>query len=395
MMLEKAIAKTMVKLTADTQAFLTFPNDALVACEIAEYDDHFVYRFDAEMLKDASLMAAASKEDKFRFLYNCGRLEALCAEYDFSIAPENLRFTINLMPKILVRSLKADTAHFLQDYKALIAWCLTPRYSFEDYCNGGADLARKSKIAKAIFTMQSVAEIRSELFALYEAEVKKTQKSKKLVHKSAALAAMISLPLLSVLLVCSMLLFARTFFVTLPLSSSITAGYGAFLHEDYLGVQKSLASVAINDLPQESKYALATSYIIAESLTSEQKNNILKNITPKTDAMLLDYWIETGRLNMTNAIDLAKRMGDDELLLFAYIKEKAHVAGNSALSGVEKETQLADLNGKIKTLSDTMAKERDDATAESEAPIETDTPAQTEAQQDSADNDIPASQSQG
>jgi len=73
-------------------------------------------------------------------------------------------------------------------------------------------------------------------------------------------------------------------------------------------------------------------------------------ITLRTDPVIFYYWILLGRLKFDEAIDIAQRLGDDELLLFAYVKYEVVVRNDTTISGEEKTTLLNEIAGRISTL---------------------------------------------
>ena len=60
----------------------------------------------------------------------------------------------------------------------------------------------------------------------------------------------------------------------------------------------------------------------------------------------LDYWIYLGRSDTEQAADIALRLSDDQLLLYAYMKEKAITEENTELTGAEKSDKLNEITKK-------------------------------------------------
>jgi uncharacterized membrane protein YukC len=75
--------------------------------------------------------------------------------------------------------------------------------------------------------------------------------------------------------------------------------------------------------------------------------------------IIFDYWIHLGRLEFEQSVDIARRLGDDELLLFAYLKQEVFVRQNINLPGEERTALLAYLVNAIDTLNNA----RDEAAA--------------------------------
>ncbi|MDW8741857.1 type VII secretion protein EssB/YukC [Streptococcus suis] len=81
--------------------------------------------------------------------------------------------------------------------------------------------------------------------------------------------------------------------------------------------------------------------------------NILNNVTLKSDEQYLDYWIEIGRGNSQEALDLAKRLDDSDLILYALYQQMEQVRENTTLSGEERETTLDELKAEYQKYWDT------------------------------------------
>ena len=144
----------------------------------------------------------------------------------------------------------------------------------------------------------------------------------------------------------------RVHFVEQPYKDAIIKADNAYIQNDDVKLIESLKKVPVNKLDKNHKYVLALAYLQSENLSSKQKKNIKKNITLNSNNKYLEYWIQIGRLQINDAKDLAMQMSDEELLLYAYLKEKAKVEDDTKLSGDEKSSKLKDLDGKIKEISE-------------------------------------------
>ena len=136
-------------------------NKHLLDCEIEETDDECIFRFCSDGIYSFDSLDKLSKEDKYRLLVNIADMEELTEEYSFSIAPSNLVFDINLVPKVLVRDKKTEfgNSEFYASYKALSAYILYEKYTFEQYITGSVKLPEKSFLKKT----EDVKSLRDEL----------------------------------------------------------------------------------------------------------------------------------------------------------------------------------------------------------------------------------------
>ncbi|MDR2712008.1 MAG: hypothetical protein LBB91_02720, partial [Clostridiales bacterium] len=298
------------------------------------------------------------REEQLRFLINCADLHELYTEYNFSLSPDNLLSDINLKPQALMRDAKSDgEADFLQLYKALIGTIFLPRYRYYDYLFGGWDLYKKNKILSQLFEMETVTEIKNYLWQEYLRITQEIQETKRLVPKVNIWASRIAIPFLIALLLAALFFGGKFLLSDIPYHNSIVEANTAYIAGNHIEVQQSLEKYDISRFSYETKYLLSRAYVITEALTEAQKDNVLTSLSLKTDSVIFDYWIFLGRLDFGGAIDIAQRLGDDELLLFAYLKYEIVVRNDTTMTGDEKIKLLSDLDNKINSLK----KVRDDA----------------------------------
>ena len=353
---------------------LGFEHPALVPCTVTEGTEDFTLTFDVEGLKSLAEKKDYARVDRYRLLYNCAELHCLTDEFTVSLSPDNVYLDINLKPRILRRDVgKTSDEVFLAEYKALIGCVLDPKYSFEDYNKGGKDLYKRRSL-KAICRKETLEEIQTALLERYEQERTYIENNMTSINRKRLRRYRVMAPILLTVAALCAALAVYLYFFKLPFAQKLIDGNSAYLSSDYLSVQEAMEGIEVSRLPAESKYILARSYVISEGLNSAQKENILSMLTPKTDAIYYDYWIELGRLNFESAIDVAQRIGDDQLLLLAYIKYEAFLETDTySLSGDEKAEKIQSLRDKIEKMSGELEKERESA-AEESAPTPMPTP---------------------
>ena len=76
----------------------------------------------------------------------------------------------------------------------------------------------------------------------------------------------------------------------------------------------------------------------------------MTEVTLDGDEKIKEYWIYIGRLDVQKAEDIAMVKSNDELLLYAYLKEKTLLETNTDISGEEKAARLETLDRKIESL---------------------------------------------
>jgi type VII secretion protein EssB len=165
---------------------------------------------------------------------------------------------------------------------------------------------------------------------------------------------LILLPVLIVLILGSGGYAGYLNFYVLPFQQTLVAAEHSFLVEDYDAAIATLTPIAPMTMPKEERYQLARAYVISESLSAEQKELILADITPRTEDNILLYWIQLGREEYTAAIDMAQRINDDELQLYALVKYEVAIQNNVQMSGEEKTELLSTTGSQIEELRKRM-----------------------------------------
>jgi type VII secretion protein EssB len=351
LILRRTIHNSELVIAKDKRVFLTYPSEGMAACTLLDQEDGIDLVFESADLDLAEAIFSSSEEDRFRFLANCAALEDLDVEYFFSLSLDNLLVDMNLRPRILVRdSRRIDDIDFITRYKALLGSVLQHRYQYADYLNGGESLYLKNSFLSEIAEMDAVDTIRGRLVREYDRITRTKKQTKRLVPTRNVWASRVILPVLAVALIAVGYLALNSVFREVPFRNDIIQANTEYIAGNYIGVQQSLSKYGVTDLSYETKYFLSRAFVSTEALTTTQKDNILVVLTLKTDSVIFDYWIHVGRMDFENAIDIAQRLSDGELLLFAYMKYEVMVRNDTAMSGAEKATLLDDLNEKIDAL---------------------------------------------
>jgi len=354
--IERNIRNSELAVPKNKRAFLTYPAHGLVPCALEETEDSVNLIFDPQGMEPADIILKKPKWEKLRFLINCASLYSLDMEYDFSLSKENLLVDISLMPGVLTRDAKKpdkkpDNESFLQRYKALAGSILLPKYKYEDFMYGGKDLYKKKKMPAELAALETIDEIKDVLMKEYSHLVWKTNTTKKLVPRRNILVTRIVIPLLAAALLAAAYFGGVMMFVDIPFRDSLIAANTAHINRDPLSVQRILRPYGIDRLPTETRYFLSRAYVSTAAMTDNQRETVLLGLTPMTSPMLFDYWIHIGRLYFDDAIELARQMGDSELLLYAYIQQDAFIRVDMTIPGEERMQMLAELERNIEALT--------------------------------------------
>lgn len=348
--LQKSIRNSECLVPKNKREFLTYENIGLMNCTLEETEDRVIFTFDTLGYEEGSTVLKKPKEEGLRFLKNCASLLPLYEEYDFSLSLSNLLVDDNLMPKILVRDGRNhESNEFLTGYKALIGSVLLPRYKYEDFLEG-KDLYKKNKLLQSLYELPSVTQIVEVLEKEYEKVVKQKVQTKQLVPKRNILMTRIVLPILIIVLGVSGFFLQQAYLEKIPYSTDMIAARDAYIDNNPLLVQYLLRGYEIEEMSHETRYILARSYVVTEVLTSDQIESILLNLTLRTDGMLYDYWIHMGRLEFEEALHIAGRFNDNELLLFAYLKYQAVAINDLNMGGDDRPDLLNRLDSRITSL---------------------------------------------
>jgi len=385
-----SVRNSELTIPKEKRIFLSYPADGLVRCSIAELEDGIDFLFDIKGLEASEKLLSKAKEEQLRFLINCADLAGLHEEYSFSLSLSNIMTDINLRPWILLRDAQSiasgsdngghnnernSSGHnnernngghnnernsrqaFLSKYKSLIGSFLLPKYNYDDFEKGGEDLSKKNKLLSELFEMVCTLEIKAHLTKEYQKTIKENEQTKVSVPKRNVLALRIAVPVLGLaLLVVSFFAFLA-FWNDIPYRNQVIAANEAYIAGNPLQVQQALSGFSVSELSFETRHILSRSYVSTEPLNEAQRSNIMMGLSLMADTSIFDYWIHLGRLEFYEAIDIAQRFGDNELLLFAYLRQEAAVRVDPNLSGAEMVAALNYIEGRINALQ----RDRDDA----------------------------------
>lgn len=311
-------------------------------------DDSVVFRYavDAFGQSEAELNQL-SFANKLRLALNVLSLKA-CLELPVNtfLHPENLFITKDLTVKVAYRGLPEvmvphvmDGKDFLRQFKAY-AFSLFTEHEFTELYDGALEVVNVPEFLNQLRQSQSLEELEELLSSYYAdklAEERQTLMQVSSIKYRLYRYATIWLSTAVVLLLVP--LFYLVFFHN-PFKETLLEADTAFIKVDYPTVISELERVSLARLPYTQKYELAYAYIQGLDLNSDQRQVVLNNVTLKSDESYLDYWVEIGRGNSQSALDLAKRLDDSDLILYALGQAIEQVRENTQLSGTERDSQI-------------------------------------------------------
>ena len=278
-------------------------------------------------------------------------------KFSFSLAPENLYYDIHGTVQVKRRDLHTEERpetekDFLEEYKALIGFSMQEELGYGEFRKGGLQLLGRDGLCGAIRDRESIAEIQVCIREKYQRIREERRNQKILLPKKKYLAVKRSAIILGTLLLILSGFMGYHFIVEEPCQRAVIKLGDAYVQSDYVSCIDAMQGISVQKMNLYQKYMLANAYVRSEDLTREQKNNILSSMTLKNSPSRLEYWIYLGRKDTEKAEDIALRLSDDQLLLYAYMKEKGNIENNTDLSGTEKAERLNEVEKKMQPLMD-------------------------------------------
>lgn len=355
--IEKRVRK--VELAAQDSydwAKLIFPKNKFLESSYQEEKEEVIFTYDITGYQEFRKIKQEKREIVIINLIDCAELEEISKSYKIELNPENLFYNLHNQVAVMFRDVyekgeEFDEKEFLNQYRALVGFALQGKYSYEDYRDGGMELLKKDKFLEQIAEQEDIEEIVSYLQGEYERLVEENATTKITINKRKYHRNKIYLTVTSVLMMFFAGFLAYEMLWERPYENAVMEANRSYLKINYSGVIEAFRNVEENRLSVYDKYILAHSYIQSENLTEEQKKNITSALSLETNEKVLDYWISLGRLEVSEAENIAQQVSDNDLLLYAYLKEKNILEADTTVSGEEKSGRLNELSSQIEQLS--------------------------------------------
>lgn len=322
-----------------------------------EAEEEITFTYDLCGKKPVETLWQETREKQYQFLINFAKLEEIYQRYHILLTMDNLYYDENQMPYVKHRDLykqgeQAELSEFVFFYQSFIGGMLGKRYTVEQLQQSGLEVLKKEGFMKPYLEIGhsgELAELLRREKQRYLAHEKKTkqQVSKRLNRIKTVLAVASTL----LLAVCAGFLGYETKTV-LPFKESVIRANEAYISGDYVGCTDSMSGIAVEKMDLNTKYILAVSYAKSENLKRNEISSIIDRLSLYSNEKELEYWICLGRMEMTAAQDLAQSLSDDQLLMYAYMKELNQLEGNTAIAGGEKQSRISELESNIKSLGE-------------------------------------------
>ena len=339
--------------------------DGFLDCSMTEEKESLTMTYEVGNLLPWADIRREKRELMISALIDVGKLEEKAKTYRFTLAPENLYYDIQGRVYVKARDVYGADGEFreedfLREYKSLIGCTLVKKYKFEDYDEGGQDLLAEDKFLSGILECTEAAQIMDRLHGEYfhYREVRRERFAE--VSKAKNRALKIALAVTGALTLAGAVFAVWLFTWERPYKEAVIAANEAYLQSDYSGTVEAMRDVEVERMDACQKYILSYACVRCESFSADNMQNILNTITLNGDEKAMEYWIHINRLDTEKAADIAMQESSDQLLFYAYLKERAVVENDASLTGQEKNERLSDIENKLKPLEEefsTLTKE--------------------------------------
>ena len=343
-----------------------------VPCTIEETQDELRFIFDITDMRPFEEAKSYRPALKFGLL-----VQALEAASDnpscrFPLNPENLYIDVQGRLRILFRDFDGDGGdrNLLTEIQALAGYLFQEKYTYQDYIQGGQALLKRRKKTRYLQNLSSLQEAMDLFRERQTANREKERMELITVPKRRHYIRLLLLFFLAVVSIGMTALFSyQTTAVLKPLRSALRA-QRAYMENNLLSVTDALMPVPVENMDVHEKYILASAYIRGQSVDAfdpATKERLVSRLSYNGDENRLDYWIYLGRLQVDDALDVAMRISDNQLLLYGYLQKLEAVSTDANLTGEEKAEQTDSLKNRIKTLADELGIEYKESQAEGDA----------------------------
>lgn len=335
--------------------YLMHENQAFLESNIRIDGEEVEISYDVGDRKPMTDIREEDITDRLLTLQSVGRLVEVAHMFRFHLNPENLFFDEHGIAVVKTKDIYGesqtfDEKDFLEQYKALVGFSMQRKYSFDDYYRGGGNLMEQDKFLKTIRGAGSVSDVQT-LLSGEAAAIKADRKAnfELLPKKRFSIMRVIAAAFGAGFVISVAFMIFHMFYVETYKDAVIALGEN-FVRQNYSGCITAMSKIPIERMTTTEQYMLALSYVRGEDISKEQKENVLATLSENDTPIRLAYWIHLGRWETEEALDNAMQLSDGQLQIYAYLKEKMHVEGDTSLTGSEKQERIDEIEKQIEVL---------------------------------------------
>lgn len=327
---------------------LTKSESIFVPLSIERREEEYLFHYNVNGLTMLSEIKKIDLLDRYRLLISIIEAKPIMLSRKFSLNPDNIYVDYNYNAFVMFRDVygKEDVLNkelFREEFLCLLGELLQKQYKYNDYKNSGVNLLNKNKETNIFLELENIQIIKNKLIELFESEKSRRNNLLISVDKKRYLISTWIYRICAILMIVGLLSSGYLYFYQYQHEQQLNEAYRLYINTKYIDVVDTLSSVDRKRMDKTSKYILAISYIRTDALTTQQKENILSGVLLSSNERILDYWVYLSKGEVDDAIDIAKLIGDDEYLLYAYMKKKDVILQNGSITGSEKEAQLNEI----------------------------------------------------
>ena len=337
-----------IKLANKLEITLLQENNPFIEKNITLTEDELIFTYKKEpnfmtfgklrTLDERSRWMFASKVLRFIMLHQSNRLHLIVCPENILIDESLTAYFLHYGVKESIPPYERNKERLWAETKAIIAAAVQPKYKFDQYIQFSKSI-ELSPVAVKIMEAKDEQELLTTIqdrLQLLEKEEKKYTK----IAKTKWNWVRYSLIGLLVVLLPLGIYTGYAALVIQPQQEAYVAVQAPYIQGNYSEIIDQLAQYDVEKMPNVIQYELSLAYIVNETLTEEQKENVLKTITLQTDPDYFKYWIYIGRGQAEEALTVARQLEDLDLIMLALLHYEESIKADRELDGEEREQLL-------------------------------------------------------
>ncbi|MBM7664518.1 type VII secretion protein EssB [Solibacillus kalamii] len=337
-----------IKLANELEITLLQENNPFIEKNITLTEDELIFTYKKEpnfmtfgklrTLDERSRWMFASKVLRFIMLHQSNRLHLIVCPENILIDESLTAYFLHYGVKESIPPYERNKERLWAETKAIIAAAVQPKYKFDQYIQFSKSI-ELSPVAVKIME----AKDEQELLTIIQDRLQLLEKEEKKYTKIAKTKwNWVRYSLIGLLLVLLPLGIYTGYaaLVIQPQQEAYVAVQAPYIQGNYSEIIDQLAQYNVEKMPNVIQYELSLAYIVNETLTEEQKENVLKTITLQTDPDYFKYWIYIGRGQAEEALTVARQLEDLDLIMLALLHYEESIKADRELDGEEREQLL-------------------------------------------------------